>query len=124
MPFERRMMPATCLLSSNRNDGANGASVTVPEAVPPAVATTTETVPVAVSSGACTLICDGLTYSIQAGLSSMVTLAPPSVVVNVPFQEVDVLAKIGSVDRDPLTRLNSVDRAKVGPDATGCENGR
>ena len=60
-PSERRMMPATCLASSRLNEGLDCASVTVDVAVPREVVTTTGTVPVAVSSGVCRLICVGLT---------------------------------------------------------------
>src|SRR5215831_11927783 len=61
-PSKRRMNPATCLLSRRQNDGPTAPRVTVEEAVPLDVVTTTATGPTVVSSGACRLICPGLTY--------------------------------------------------------------
>src|SRR5580658_7807264 len=44
----------------------------------PLLVTTTFTAPVALSDGACTLICVGLMYSTKADLPSIVTLTPSS----------------------------------------------
>src|ERR1022692_2898242 len=79
------MIPATCLVSSRLKDGASGPRVTVEVALPVAVVTTTGTVPVAVSSGACKLICPGLTNQRYAALPSISTLVPPK---HLPPQDV------------------------------------
>ncbi len=54
-------MAATKRSWSTLKDGENGFSVTVEVAFPALVVTTTDTVPIAVSSGACTLTWVGLT---------------------------------------------------------------
>ena len=80
------MIPDTYFPFSTLNDGEYGASVTVEVALPPAVVTTTDTVPVAVSSGACKLIKPGLTNSRNPGFPLISTLVPPSEVGKSPFQ--------------------------------------
>src|ERR1019366_7583352 len=80
------MIAATCLLSSRRKEGANGANVTVDVALPLAVVTTTGTGPVVESSGACRLICPGLTNQRYADLPLMVTLVTPRDVGKLPVQ--------------------------------------
>jgi len=52
---------AMCFESSRLNDGLSGLSPTVETVVPAGVVTATVTDPCVVSSGACTLICPGLT---------------------------------------------------------------
>src|ERR1017187_2470805 len=56
VPFDRKMMQATCVPSSRKNSGLNAARVAVDFATPAAVVTTIGTEPVAVSEGACRLI--------------------------------------------------------------------
>src|ERR1039458_6748712 len=97
------MIPVTCLVSSRRNEGANGANVTVDVALPLVVVTTTGTLPVVASSGACRLICPGLTYHRYAGLPLMVTLVPPRDVGKLPVQVAEAPARL---DRKS-TRLKS-----------------
>src|ERR1017187_7145434 len=88
------MMPATCLLSDRKNEGANCASVTLAVVLPPPVVTTTDTVPVAVSSGACRLIWVGLTYWRYAAFPSIVTVVPPSDPAKFPVHVATALARL------------------------------
>src|SRR5580658_5777813 len=85
LPFERRIMAATWIPSSRSKEGEYGISVTDEVAVPAAVITFTGTGPRALSSGACALICVGLTYDKYAGLPSISTCVPPSDVGKLPF---------------------------------------
>src|ERR1700722_9050486 len=80
------MTPATCLPSSRLNEGPTSPRVTVDVVLPEAVVTRTVTLPIKLSSGACRLICVGLTYQRYAGLLLMVTVVPPSDVGKSPFQ--------------------------------------
>ena len=80
------MIPAANFPLSRLNAGANSLRVTVDVALPLAVVTTTDTVPLAASSGACKLICPGLTNRRNADLPLILTLVPPSEVGKSPFQ--------------------------------------
>ena len=62
--------------------------------LPKELVTVTFTDPVVVSSGACRLICVGLTYHRYVFLSLMVTLTPPSSVGKSPFHVAMVLARL------------------------------
>ena len=93
-PSDRKIIPATCLLSSKKKDGANCASVTFDVADPNDVVTTTCTDPVAVSFGACTLIYVGRTYERYAALPLIVTLVPASDVGKVPVHDAVPLARL------------------------------
>ncbi len=90
------MIPDTCFTaSSTRNDGANWPRVTVDVTLPLAVVTTTGTVPVAVSLGACRLICPGADKNHRyAAFPSIVTVVPPSEVGKLPVQTVVPLARL------------------------------
>src|SRR5580698_2730445 len=69
-----------------KNDGANGCSCALKLLLCcESAVTCTTTEPVVVSSGASTLICVGLMYSTYAGLPSIVTDTPWSVVGSCPF---------------------------------------
>src|SRR5579862_5179394 len=60
VPFDRKMMPATCVASRRKNSGLNAARVVVDFAEPATLVTTICTGPVAVSAGASRLIRPGL----------------------------------------------------------------
>src|ERR1019366_1459357 len=87
------MIAATCFPSSTLKEGPNWPRVAVDVTVPPPVVTATFTLPVALSSGACRLICVGLTYQRYASLLLILTLVPPSVVGKSPFQVAAALAR-------------------------------
>jgi hypothetical protein len=87
------MMAETCLVSRRRKDGELGLNATVVIARPTLVVTTTTTWPVAVSSGACRLICPGLTIERYAALPLIVTLVLPRVVGKSAFQTAVPLAR-------------------------------
>src|ERR1700693_3796730 len=88
------MIPDTYFESISWNAGANLLSVTLDVALPLAVVATTDTVPVAVSSGACKLICPGLTNKRNAALPLISTLVPPSDVGKSPLQLAGALARL------------------------------
>src|SRR3954452_181480 len=78
-------MPATCCESRRLKDGLNDPRTTDPVVLPFGVVSATLTVPVAVSSGACTLSCRGLTNQREASLLLILTVVPPRVLGKSPF---------------------------------------
>jgi hypothetical protein len=95
-----------------KNAGATACNCAVAGALAwPLLVTTTFTVPVALSDGACTLICVGLMYSTKAGLPSMVTLTPSSEragccreVGGLP--DARIVGQIGALDHHPGAGLD------------------